>query len=189
MDLSSEIIPSSYNEFCFGSLPDPEALILALFCCTFTSSKNIRYMRRTLLTGLILLLISGACSPEKESPLEGAWKLAYEYEIEDGYSTLIYPGSSTGSEIKTWAGDRWALVGVFIEDSVVTDNFGGGRFTLDGTHYQEIVEYHSAKEYLGQTVQLYLEVSGDTLTQIWPVDEHGEPESSHHYMEKWVRFD
>jgi hypothetical protein len=121
--------------------------------------------------------------------MEGAWKLAFEYEVKGDRSTLIFPGESQGSEIKMWSGDRWALVGVFIEDSVITDNFGGGKFTLKGTSYQEMVEYHSAKEYLGQTVKLYLEIQNDTLTQIWPVDEQGVPVKSLHYMEKWVRFD
>ncbi len=146
-------------------------------------------MKRKLLLCLIIPLILGSCTREKGSPMEGAWKLAYEYEVKGDQTTLLFPGISRGSEIKMWAGDRWALVGVFIEDSTITDNFGGGKFTLDGSNYQEIVEYHSAKEYLGQTVKLWLEVKGDTLTQIWPVDEQGEPVRSHHYMEKWIRFE
>ena len=76
----------------------------------------------------------------------------------------------------------------FIEDSTVSDSYGGGKFTLEGTSYQEIVEYHSATEYL-ETVKLYLEIKNDTLTQIWSVDEQGEPVVSHYYMEKWVKFD
>ena len=138
---------------------------------------------------LFFPLFLGSCTSELSSPMEVAWKLAYEYEIKEDQSTLIFPGESQGSEIKMWSGDRWALVGVFIEDSVMTDNFGGGKFTLEGTNYQEIVEYHSAKQYLGQTVKLYLEVKNDTLTQIWPVDDEGLPVASHHYMEKWVRFE
>ena len=123
------------------------------------------------------------------SPMEGAWKLAYEYEISGDDSRLLFPGTSKGSEAKMWSGDRWALVGVFIEDSIVTDVFAGGKFTLEGTNYQEIVEYHSATEYLGQTVKLYLEIKNDTLTQIWPIDEQGEPVEGPYYMEKWVRFE
>ena len=138
---------------------------------------------------LIISMILGACTREKVSPMEGAWKLAYEYEVKGDNSTLIFPSNSQGSEIKMWSGERWALVGVFIEDSTMTDNFGGGKFTLEGTDYREIVEYHSATEYLGQTVQLYLEIKNDTLTQIWPVDEAGEPVKSHYFMEKWVRFE
>ncbi len=131
----------------------------------------------------------GSCTQEKVSPMEGAWKLAYEYEISGDNTTLLFPGTSKGSEIKMWSGDRWALVGVFIQDSTLTDNFGGGKFTLEGTNYQEIVQYHSATEYLGQTVKLFLEINYDTLTQIWPVDDEGEIIKSHYYMEKWVRME
>lgn len=137
---------------------------------------------------LMIPLLLGSCTREKVSHLEGAWKLAFEYEVSGDQATQLYPGASRGTEIKMWAGDRWSLVGVYIEDSTVTDNYGGGKFTLEGNNYQEIVEYHSATEYLGQTVKLHLEIKNDTLTQIWPVDEQGESLKSHHYMEKWVRL-
>ena len=146
-------------------------------------------MKRILLLCLTIPMLLGSCTQEIVSPMEGAWKLAYEYEVSGESSTLLFPGASQGSEIKMWSGDRWALVGVFVQDSTFTDNFGGGKFTIEGTNYQEIVGYHSAKEYLGQTVKLYLEIKNDTLTQIWPVDEQGEPVKSHYYMEKWVRFE
>lgn len=144
-------------------------------------------MKKMLLLCLMIPMLLGSCTQEKVSPMEGAWKLAYEYEVKGESSTILFPGVSQGSEIKMWSGDRWALVGVFIEDSTITDNFGGGKFTIEGTNYQEIVGYHSAKQYLGQTVKLWLEIKGDTLTQIWPVDENGEPDKNLHYMEKWVR--
>ena len=145
-------------------------------------------MKKNLLICLIIPIFMGSCTQEKASPMEGAWKLAYEYEISGDNTTLLFPGTSKGSEIKMWSGDRWALVGVFIQDSTLTDNFGGGKFTLEGTNYQEIVHYHSATEYLNQTVKLYLEIKGDTLTQIWPVDDEGEIIKSHYYIEKWVRM-
>jgi hypothetical protein len=146
-------------------------------------------MKKTILICLIIPILMGSCTQEKVSPMEGAWKLAYEYEISGDNTTLLFPGTSKGSEIKMWSGDRWALVGVFIQDSTLTDNFGGGKFTLEGTNYQEIVQYHSATEYLGQTVKLFLEIKYDTLTQIWPVDDEGEIIESHYYMEKWVRME
>ncbi len=146
-------------------------------------------MKKNLLIYLIILILMGSCTQEKVSPMEGAWKLAYEYEISGDSTKLLFPGTSKGSEIKMWTGDRWALVGVFIQDSMLTDNFGGGKFTLEDTNYQEIVDYHSAKEYLGQTVKLFLEIKHDTLTQIWPVDDKGEIIKSHYYMEKWVRME
>lgn len=142
---------------------------------------------KKLLLCLSAPLLLWSCSQEPVSPMEGAWKLALEIEVRGDESTILYPGNTQGIETKLWSGDRWALVGVFVEDSVLTDVFAGGKFTIEGNDYREIVEYHSAPEYLGQTVKLYLEIKGDTLTQYWPVDEQGEPEKSLHYMEKWVR--
>ena len=145
-------------------------------------------MKNNLLICLIIPIFMESCTQEKTSPMEGAWKLAYEYQISGDDTTLLFPGTSKGSEIKMWSGDRWALVGVFVQDSTLTDNFGGGKFTLEGTNYREIVHYHSAPEYLNQTVKLYLEIKEDTLTQIWPVDDEGEIIKSHYYIEKWVRM-
>lgn len=140
-------------------------------------------------SGLMLGLLLQGCTNGKPSPIEGTWRLAYEYEVRGETSACIFPGTSRGSELKMWAGNRWSLVGVFLEDSVVTDNYAGGTFTLDGTEYREIVEFHSAPEYLGQTVLLFLEIKNDTLIQIWPVDQTGKPVPEHHYMEKWVRME
>lgn len=146
-------------------------------------------MKKNLLPGLIAFLMLGSCTQEALSPMEGAWKLAFEYEFSGEHTTLLYPGTSPGREIKLWSGDRWALVGAFVEDSIVTEVFAGGKFTLEGNDYREIVEFHSAPEYQGQTVKLWLEVKNDTLTQIWPVDENGKPVPGQYYMEKWVRFE
>ena len=159
--------------------------------CTLyiTQNKKPKKMKKKLLLCLVIPLILGSCTQESASPMEGAWKLAFEYEFTDGNRTILYPGANPGSEIKLWSGDRWALVGAFLEDSLISDVFAGGKFTLEGTDYREIVEFHSAPEYLGQTVKLWLEIRDDTLTQIWPVDENGEPIQSQYYMEKWVKFE
>ena len=145
-------------------------------------------MIKKLLLCLSVSLFLGSCNQETSSPMDGAWRLAYEIEVKGNESTILFPGTSKGIETKLWSGDRWALVGVFAEDTVLTDVFAGGKFTIEGNDYREIVEYHSAPEYLGQTVKLFLEIKGDTLIQYWPVDEQGEPIQSHYYMEKWVRF-
>ncbi len=135
-----------------------------------------------------LCLILQSCSREEPSPVEGTWRLAYEYEVTGESSNCIFPAESRGSELKMWTGNRWSLVGIFIEDTVITDNYAGGTYTLEGNDYKEMVEFHSAPEYLGQTVPLFMEIRNDTLIQIWPVDEHGNPVAEHHYVEKWVRM-
>jgi hypothetical protein len=150
-----------------------------------SAMKNL--LPLSIFTFIMSILLQG-CSPVSKSPIEGTWRLAFEFEIRGESSTCIFPDGSRGSELKMWAGNRWSLVGVFLEDSVITDNYAGGTFTLEGNDYKEIVEFHSAPEYLGQTVPLFLEIRNDTLVQIWPVAENGDPVAEHHYMEKWVRM-
>ncbi len=133
-------------------------------------------------------MIIVSCTRTSKSPIEGAWRLAFEYEISGDSISTTYPGTNTGSEIKVWSGNTFIFVGKFIQDSISTDNFGGGTFKLDGNRYEESVQYHSAPEYLGQKVKLYLEVKNDTIIQKWPVDDNGEPVIDHYYLEKWVHI-
>jgi hypothetical protein len=146
-------------------------------------------MKKTTIPGLILCLMIGACSTDIKTPLEGEWRLAYEYEITDGNTTILYPGSSKGGEIKIWSGNYWALLGRFEQDTGFSQNFGGGTFTLDGNRYVENVQYHSAPEYLDQKVKLLVEFKKDTVIQTWPVDDKGEViTSGSYYIEKWARI-
>ena len=146
-------------------------------------------MKKNMLLVLVLPLIMGSCTREKKSPLEGEWRLAYEYEISGGISTVIYPGTSIGTEIKIWSGDYWMLLGRFEQDSGFTQNYGGGTYRLNGNRYEEIVQFHSAPEYLDQTVKLLVEIKKDTIIQTWPVDDNGEIITSGvFYKEKWARI-
>ena len=59
-------------------------------------------MKKSLLLCLIIPMLLLSCTQEKVSPMEGAWKLAYEYEVSGDNTTLLFPGASQGSEIKMW---------------------------------------------------------------------------------------
>lgn len=146
-------------------------------------------MKKTVFRLLALLMIMVSCSPEKKSPMDGEWILAHEYEIANGVTTVLYPGDAEGNEIKIWSGDYWVLLGKFESDSGITQVFGGGTYRLDGNRYEEIVEYHSAPQYLDQTVKLRVEFKKDTIMQTWPVDENGEViTTGSYYIEEWARI-
>ena len=145
-------------------------------------------MKKAFLFSLLLLVIIGSCTKEKESPLKGAWKLAYEYTESGGKLTTIYPGTFTGSEIKMWSEHNFIFVGRFKQDSTFTDSFGGGTYKLEGNRYEETVEYHISPDYLGKKVKLLLELKSDTIIQSWPVDDNGRLAKSEYSIEKWVRI-
>ena len=145
-------------------------------------------MKKTVLIFMILSISLVTWSQEKKSLIDGVYKLAFEYEVKGDHSTLIYPDENQGSELKIWSEGTFTLVGVFVQDSNYTDNFGAGTFTLEGNRYEETVLFHSAPQYMGQVVKLRLEMEGDTITQWLPVDEKADPIKSHYYIEKWVKL-
>lgn len=135
---------------------------------------------------LILLLFQG-CVPMENSRLEGAWQLV-EAKYIDGTAMGTAPDNLKGSQIKIWSADHWACIGQLTHDSITTDNYAGGTYSFSDNRYSETIEYHVSRQYVGRTVSMLLELKGNTLTQIWPVDDYGHYNSSRYNMEKYIRF-
>jgi len=129
-------------------------------------------------------LIIGSCTQkEVKSPIEGAWKMFYFSSPEFPYT---YPDQVQGSQIKIWTAEHFAFAGQFKMDTVVTDNFGWGTYTLEGNKYSENVVLHASKSTIAQTVRIILEIRNDTLTQKYRADENWNlPEK--YSIEKYVR--
>ncbi len=86
-----------------------------------------------------------------------------------------------------WSDNYWMFVGQYKQDTVFTDNFGGGSYTLDGIVYKETIMYHTTKDYLGQTLRMRIVVENDTLVQVWPADEKGEIDKGNYTSEKYAK--
>jgi hypothetical protein len=136
---------------------------------------------------LISVFICG-CNNDDKSPLQGAWKLVHEDHISAGKVTDEFPVTVTGSEIKMWSEHNFIFVGRFRQDTVFTDSYGGGTYTLEGNKYEESIQYHSVPELAGQKMKILLEIKNDTIIQTFPVDENGQVNKDEYYIEKWVRL-
>ena len=138
---------------------------------------------------LVIIMIAGSCSqPGNEFP-QGAWQLVQVFSVSGNKVVKYFPASLPGSDIKMWSEGHFMFVGRFQNDTSYTDNFGGGRYTLDGNRYEEEIIYHADKGYVGAKVKMLLEQRNDTLIQIFPVNEIGEPNKLQHFIEKYVRLD
>lgn len=145
-------------------------------------------MKTTIISILIMGLIMSACSPRKNSYPQGGWQLAETQSIENGKTTVTYPGILVGNEYKMWSENNFIFFGRWIEDSVITDNYGYGTYTLDGKDYEETVLYHFVKAYEGQKIKMSMELRNDTLIQIYhPVDSTRKQSENISSVEKWVR--
>ncbi len=131
--------------------------------------------------------MAGCVKQSAKPPIEGAWKLIY---MKGPTDSIVYefPGNLSGSQAKMWAGNHFTVVGKLLIDTLTYYNYVMGTFTLEGEKYTENIEIHTSPEYAGKTINLKLVIKNDTLTQIWPLNDEGEPVENAN-IEKYVRFD
>lgn len=110
---------------------------------------------------LALMLAVIACTQEKKSPIVGTWQGVVENT--DGW---------TGSVIKMWTDNYCAYLGEFKKDTMVFSIYGGGPYTLEGTHSVETILYNTDKSTIGKTANMIIEIHGDTLIQKYPADDN-----------------
>ncbi len=126
-----------------------------------------------------------------EPPVKGAWKLISYKNISNGSVANSFPdGKLEMHQIKIWTNGHFAFSGTFTINNQSNDNYGGGTYTLIGDNiYSENIEYHSAKQMVGSSVKMRIEVKGNTLTQIYPIDDEGNYDENNYSIEKYERLD
>lgn len=144
-------------------------------------------MKKTVILSAMLLLILAGCNQEPVNPVVGAWDLIYAKQVANDTTVATFPGDYQGSQVKMWCNNYWMFVGQYKQDTVVTENFGGGSYTLEGIVYKETIRYHVTDDYVGQTLRMRIVVKNDTLIQVWPADEMGEVDKSNYTSEKYVK--
>ena len=142
----------------------------------------------------IILIITGAilsCTQQKEvkSQNEGAWQVISWQIIAGDTLNAILGKTFTGTEIKIWSETCFNFVGLYKLDTAAYDNYGGGTYKLDGTHYEESYLYFSEKSMVGTSQKLILEIKNDTLIQTWPCDNNWQIDKSNYNIQKLVRKD
>jgi len=128
-----------------------------------------------------------ACKQEPVNPVVGAWDLIYARQVVNDSIVATFPDDYQGSQVKMWCNNYWMFVGEYSQDTIKSDSFGGGSYTLEGIVYKETIKYHSSKDYVGETLRMRIVVANDTLIQVWPADEMGEVDKSNYTSEKYVR--
>jgi hypothetical protein len=141
-------------------------------------------MKKIIFLSLIFLLIIVSCSQEKKSPIEGAWQMIYgNWQSVD----TTFPAQIKGSQIKILSKEYFAFVGHFELDTIISENYGGGTYKLEGDRFEEGVIYHASKASIGKKVKLLVEIRNDTLIQRWPADENWKL-AEKYSTEKYVRL-
>jgi hypothetical protein len=144
-------------------------------------------MKKIAILSSLLLFMLAACKQEPVNPVVGAWDMIYARQVVNDSTVSTFPGTYQGSQVKMWCNNYWMFTGEFSQDTVKTDGFGGGSYTLEGIVYKETIKYHSSKDYVGKTIRMRIVVANDTLIQVWPANETGEVDKSNYTSEKYVR--
>jgi len=144
-------------------------------------------MKKIAILSSLLLIMLAACKQEPVNPVVGAWDLIYARQVVNDSIVSTFPDDYQGSQVKMWCNNYWMFVGEYSQDTIKSDSFGGGSYTLEGIVYKETIKYHSSKDYVGETLRMRIVVANDTLIQVWPADEMGEVDKSNYTSEKYVR--
>jgi hypothetical protein len=146
-------------------------------------------MKKIIYLVLIILLVTGSCTKEKKSSIEGTWQLIETQSVTNGKIITDYPGVLVGKEFKSWSKKNFMFVGRWTEDSITTDNYGFGTYTLDENKYEETILYHFNRPYEGQTIKMKLDLRNDTIFQVYHrLDITGKPDEKVYSVEKYIKL-
>jgi hypothetical protein len=135
----------------------------------------------------LFLLIYVSCTQQGSKFPQGAWKQYSSESYVDG--KLTDKQIVTYNNMKLFSEKKWEFVWKIQTDSMPYYNYGAGSYTLNGKDYSETIEMHVAKEYVGQTINMTLELKLDTLIQTWnPIDSTGKPSTRVSYVDKYIHL-
>lgn len=142
-------------------------------------------LKTLVLLALIFALFSFKSDKTK---LNGTWKLISQNLVRNGKSNVTITDQVNGEVLKTWSDKYFMFVGKS-SNGFQTQHYGGGTYELSGNIYTENIRYHYTQVFRGRTIQQYVELKGDTLYQIFPLDANGHYDKDNCNIEKYVRAD
>ena len=145
-------------------------------------------MRQLFLCLLLTIFSIGAYSQKKNVNLQGAWKLVQVQQLENSSFVTVIPGKYTGEQVKIWSRNQVMFVGRYFTDSGTIEQYGHGTFKIDGNNSEEVLNIFSYKDWEGKPVKLRMEMKGDTLIQLFPLNEKYEVDKNTSNIEKYLRI-
>jgi len=143
-------------------------------------------MKRVIFLSLVIAMITGSCTQEKKSPIEGAWQLVY---AKNRSMEETFPAQISGEQVKMFIKGHLTWVGQFKlpMDTAILYDYGLGTYTLDGNKFIENVKIHAQISAIG-TKKMILEIRNDTLIQMYPTDESFNLPEKYNIM-KYIRLE
>lgn len=110
---------------------------------------------------------TGTASQSGDCDLVGAWEVeSLKLTQPDGTVEVVDIGDPPG--LKIFSPTHWVFVEQADDEAGVTHG-GGGRYEVAGNRYTEFVQYHTARDYVGQTLTFECRVDGERWYQTGPL--------------------
>ena len=138
---------------------------------------------------IVLSLIAVSCTQPvvQKNPMEGAWKMIHMKFISDGKVLYEMPGNVKMDQVKMWTAGNFMFVGKYTMDTITDNNFGRGTYTMDSIYVEHVINMNGND--VTTVYRMSMEISNDTLTQTWPLDENGNFDEDNVNVEVYVRLD
>src|SRR5215831_1431942 len=116
-----------------------------------------------------LLACNDRTAKEEKSPIPliGTWQLVIGITVTKGDS-IVTDYTKGQQMIKIINDTHFAFLKHDVntpKDSSLHFDAGGGRYTLQGNHYTEHLDFYNDRNWEGKTFQFNVTINGDTLTQ------------------------
>ena len=124
-------------------------------------------MKKVIVLGMIIALITSACTKKENKHLLGGWKMVQMQMNDNGKITNYFSNRYNVYQTKMWTENHFMFVGKYKVDTVTTYRYGVGTYTLSGNIYEEDILYHFEASYEGRKNKIRLEIRNDTLLQFF----------------------
>ena len=144
---------------------------------------------KKLLFLLFICFFFNHLSQSQDFSIVGTWKLVGCKGVRNGITTTLVKNSENGEQLKSWTKENFLFAGKTINNNQAIYSCGHGNYTLQGNQYVERIKVHANPAFEGRTLKLYMELNGDTLTQISPVRSDLSYDKENCWMEKYIKIE
>ncbi len=145
-------------------------------------------MKKTIFSGLIVMLLILGCTRELAKSSQGTWQMVSWKNMWGDTLVEEFPGDYTGSDLLIISDTHLLSIGRFTKyNATIVNNFTGATRKVEGNHCEETLLYFPDQDKVGSKVKSILELSNDTLIKTYPCDDNWVLKRADYTIEKYVR--
>lgn len=126
-------------------------------------------------------------SQSQDFSIAGTWQLVSLQVVRNGMTVTKITDITKTQQLKSWSKETFLFAGKIIANNNASYSCGSGTYSLKGNQYTENINVHSNLALEGKTINVYLDLKGDTLSQISPINNLWGYDKNNCWIEKYVR--